>query len=365
MSDVRIRDVTKKFLGGFAAVNEISLDIPSGKFVVLVGPSGCGKTTLLRLIAGLEEATSGQIWIGDRDVTDVHPRERDIAMVFQSYALYPHMSVRRNMGFALEIKKVPADEIARRIQNASELLGIGKLLDRQPRQLSGGQRQRVALGRAIVRDPSVFLFDEPLSNLDAKLRASMRSELIKLHKRLGSTIVYVTHDQVEAMTMGQLVVVMKDGVIQQVGTPLEVYRNPTNVFVAEFIGSPAMNLIAAKTICKGPDMYAVVGGSHIPLNGKTHKLDGAQDGVTLGVRPEHLSLVDKGLPDLIRMSGTVEVVETLGSESLVEVAVEGVTLMARQMDEAMPAMGSEVQFHIESNNLFVFDGRTGANLRVS
>lgn len=251
MSDVRIRDITKKFLGGFTALDKVSLEIPSGKFVVLVGPSGCGKTTLLRLIAGLEEATSGEIWIGDRDVTDVHPRERDIAMVFQSYALYPHMSVRRNMGFALEIKKVPPDEIARRIQGASELLGIGKLLDRQPRQLSGGQRQRVALGRAIVRDPAVFLFDEPLSNLDAKLRASMRSELIKLHKRLGSTIVYVTHDQVEAMTMGQLVVVMKDGVIQQVGTPLEVYRNPKNVFVAEFIGSPAMNLVSAKTVRKG------------------------------------------------------------------------------------------------------------------
>ncbi len=282
MSDVRIRDITKKFLGGFTAVDKVSLDIPSGKFVVLVGPSGCGKTTLLRLIAGLEEANSGQIWIGDRDVTDVHPRERDIAMVFQSYALYPHMSVRRNMGFALEIKKVPADEIARRIQGASELLGIGKLLDRQPRQLSGGQRQRVALGRAIVRDPAVFLFDEPLSNLDAKLRASMRSELIKLHKRLGSTIVYVTHDQVEAMTMGQLVVVMKDGVIQQVGTPLEVYRNPKNVFVAEFIGSPAMNLVSAETIQKGEDIYAIVGDTHVPLNAKTHNLGGAPGGVHAG-----------------------------------------------------------------------------------
>jgi len=365
MSDVRIRDITKRFLGGFAAVNDVSLDIPSGKFVVLVGPSGCGKTTLLRLIAGLEEATSGQIWIGDRDVTDVHPRERDIAMVFQSYALYPHMSVRRNMGFALEIKKVPQDEIARRIDKASQLLGIEKLLDRQPRQLSGGQRQRVALGRAIVRDPAVFLFDEPLSNLDAKLRASMRSELIKLHKRLASTIVYVTHDQVEAMTMGQLVVVMKDGVIQQAGTPLDVYRNPRNIFVAEFIGSPAMNLVPAKTVSKAGETYAIVGDTHIPLNSKTHNLRGTQDGVTLGIRPEHLSLVDKGLPNQITMRGTVEVVETLGSESLVEVAVGNVTLLARQMDDAMPVTGSGAEFHVEPKNLFVFDPRSGENLRVN
>lgn len=365
MSDVRIRNVTKKFLGGFAAVNEVSLDIPSGKFVVLVGPSGCGKTTLLRLIAGLEEATSGEIWIGDRDVTDVHPRERDIAMVFQSYALYPHMSVRRNMGFALEIKKVPQDEIDRRIKNASELLGIEKLLDRQPRQLSGGQRQRVALGRAIVRDPAVFLFDEPLSNLDAKLRASMRSELIKLHKRLGSTIVYVTHDQVEAMTMGQLVVVMKDGVIQQAGTPLDVYRNPKNVFVAEFIGSPAMNLVPAKTLVKAGEAFAVIGDTQVPLDRKTHNLERIQDGVTLGIRPEHLSLVDKGVPNQIVMRGTVEVVETLGSESLVEVAVEGVTFLARQMDEVVPVTGSGAQFHVEPKNLFVFDRQSGENLRFN
>ena len=226
MAQVRIENIVKRF-GSVLAVNDVSLDIPDGAFVILVGPSGCGKTTLLRLLAGLEEASGGRLWIDEQDVTRVHPRERNIAMVFQSYALYPHMSVRRNMSFALELKKVARAEIDRRVEAAAEILSIGRLLDRQPKQLSGGQRQRVALGRAIVREPSVFLFDEPLSNLDAKLRTAMRGELIRLHKRLGTTIVYVTHDQVEAMTMGEMVVVMKDGVVQQSGSPMEIYRSPT------------------------------------------------------------------------------------------------------------------------------------------
>ena len=361
MSNVRIHDVSKRFLGGVVALDKVSLDIPDGKFVVLVGPSGCGKTTLLRLIAGLEEATSGRIHIGDRDVTNVHPRERAIAMVFQSYALYPHMSVRRNMEFALELKKIPKDEIARRIANASEILGIGKLLDRRPRQLSGGQRQRVALGRAIVREPSVFLFDEPLSNLDAKLRSSMRSELIKLHKRLGSTIVYVTHDQVEAMTMGQLVVVMKDGVIQQAGAPLELYRNPSNMFVAEFIGSPAMNLLPAKVTRSGGVAHAAIRDLLIPLDGIVAKRDEAAGDIVLGIRPEHLSLAAGATG--IRFDGTVEVVETLGAESIIEFGFAGTSLVARQMGDSAPVSGSSASFYLEPRNLFVFDSRSGKNLR--
>ncbi|HTN97798.1 MAG TPA: ATP-binding cassette domain-containing protein, partial [Nordella sp.] len=307
--------------------------------------------------------SSGRVHIGSRDVTYVHPRERDIAMVFQSYALYPHMSVRRNMEFALELKKVPPAEIAGRIDKASEILGIGKLLDRRPRQLSGGQRQRVALGRAMVREPAVFLFDEPLSNLDAKLRTSMRSELIKLHKRLGTTIVYVTHDQVEAMTMGQLVVVMKDGVIQQAGAPMELYRNPANVFVAEFIGSPAMNLLPAKVTTAGGLKCAAIGDHLIPLDRIVANKDEVPGEIVLGIRPEHLSIAEPAGKAGIRLGGTVEVVETLGAESIIEFGFEGSTLIARQMGDFAPTSGSGVSFHMDAANLFVFDAASGKNLR--
>ena len=241
MTDVRLQNLTKKF-GEVIAVNAINLAINSGELVVLVGPSGCGKTSSLRMIAGLEEVTSGQILIGERDVARVHAKDRNVAMVFQSYALYPHMTVAQNLGFALKLRKTPRDEIERRVHETASLLGIAEVLPRRPKTLSGGQQQRVALGRAIMRNPSVFLFDEPLSNLDAKLRTAMRAELIKLHHRLEATMIYVTHDQVEAMTMGDRIVVMNEGVIQQSGTPLEVYDDPDNAFVAGFIGSPAMNL---------------------------------------------------------------------------------------------------------------------------
>ena len=364
MAKVRIENIQKTF-GKTTAVKSVSLDIPDGKFVVLVGPSGCGKTTLLRLLAGLEESTGGSLFIGDKDVTRVHPRERDIAMVFHSYALYPHMNVRRNMSFALELMKKPREEIDKRIANASGILGLEGLLDRHPRQLSGGQRQRVALGRAIVREPEVFLFDEPLSNLDAKLRTSMRSELIKLHKRLGTTIVYVTHDQVEAMTMGQLVVVMKDGSVQQVGEPLEIYRNPKNVFVAEFIGSPSMNFVPARIDLSGTKEVAEADIGTIPLTGAIMaqaRSRGASE-VLLGMRPEHiLPLPPDGAGNGLRFDGTVEVVEPLGAETILELSCAGSLLRSRLPGDKGPSVGDRVSLHVDHGNILVFEKETGARL---
>jgi multiple sugar transport system ATP-binding protein len=365
MAQVRIENIVKRF-GSVLAVNDVSLDIPDGAFVILVGPSGCGKTTLLRLLAGLEEASGGRLWIDEQDVTRVHPRERNIAMVFQSYALYPHMSVRRNMSFALELKKVARAEIDRRVEAAAEILSIGSLLDRQPKQLSGGQRQRVALGRAIVREPSVFLFDEPLSNLDAKLRTAMRGELIRLHKRLGTTIVYVTHDQVEAMTMGEMVVVMKDGVVQQSGSPMEIYRSPDNIFVAEFIGSPAMNFIAGridvpKQSAIGDDnvIEIPVGDSILRTIGKA-----ARPEVVIGIRPEHLTVAspsDSGRHAL-RIECTVEVVEPLGAETMVEVNCRGKRLLSRIKGDTLPTVGEKLILYADRDRFFYFDKETGRRL---
>jgi len=363
MAGLKIDKITKKFSGAVTAVDNVSLEIPDGKFVILVGPSGCGKTTLLRLIAGLESATGGRLMIGDRDVTRARPRDRDIAMVFQSYALYPHMSVRRNMSFALELKGFPRQEIDSRIDKASQILGIGGLLERQPKQLSGGQRQRVALGRAIVREPSVFLFDEPLSNLDAKLRTAMRSELIKLHNRLKTTIVYVTHDQVEAMTMGQLVVVMKDGIVQQSGEPLEIYRNPANRFVAEFIGSPAMNFVPAVLQSRGEQMAAVTQGFTIMLpNGREAGEEGRK--VHLGVRPEQLRLVTgpEEPAETTLIDGVVEVVEPLGAETIVEVSTPAGNLIARVGGEPLPVVGASVKLSADPKRFFVFDAISGKRL---
>ena len=248
MAQVTLRNLVKKFSEEVVAVNNVNLEIEDKEFVVLVGPSGCGKTTTLRMVAGLEEISAGEIYIGDRLVNDVPPKDRNIAMVFQNYALYPHMTVYKNMAFSLKLRRTPRDEIARRVKTAADILGIGDLLERKPKELSGGQRQRVAVGRAIVRQPEVFLFDEPLSNLDAKLRVNMRAELIKLHDRLDATMLYVTHDQVEAMTMGDRIVVMRNGFIQQVGPPMEVYNQPQNQFVAGFIGSPPMNFLEARLV---------------------------------------------------------------------------------------------------------------------
>src|SRR5437016_2121365 len=264
MAGVTLRNLTKTFKS-VVAVDNVSLEIKDKEFLVLVGPSGCGKTTALRMVAGLEEATSGEILIGDRLVNDVSPKDRNIAMVFQNYALYPHMTVYKNMAFSLKLRRTPKGEIERRVKAAADILGIGDLLDRKPKQLSGGQRQRVAVGRAIVRQPEVFLFDEPLSNLDAKLRVNMRAELIKLHERLDATMIYVTHDQVEAMTMGDRIVVMRNGFIQQVGPPMEVYNQPQNQFVAGFIGSPPMNFLDARLVTDNGGVAVDLQGMRLPL----------------------------------------------------------------------------------------------------
>ena len=354
MAAIRIDDVRKQF-GKVATVAGVSLDIPDGSFVILVGPSGCGKTTLLRLLAGLEEVTSGSIFIGEREVTNVVARNRDIAMVFQSYALYPHMSVLRNLSFALELRKLPAAEIERRVNVVAEILGIEELLERRPKQLSGGQRQRVALGRAIVREPAAFLFDEPLSNLDAKLRTSMRGELIKLHKRLEATIVYVTHDQVEAMTMGELVVVMKDGVIQQQGEPLEIYNDPVNIFVAEFIGSPSMNFFDG-IVNRDNGMAVASNGLKIELP------SGSANGpIVFGLRPEHLQTDSQ--PGLQAIDGTVEVVEPLGAETILEISVRDTTLLARIKGELLPAIGSAMRFYVDPNRIYLFRKEDGTRIR--
>src|SRR5512142_1941365 len=291
MSSVQIRDVRKSF-GGFEVLHGVSIPIEDGQFVVLVGPSGCGKSTLLRMLAGLENITSGTISIGDRVVNNVQPKERDIAMVFQNYALYPHMTVGENMGFSLKLRNAGSDEINKRVKRAAEILALTPLLERYPRQLSGGQRQRVAMGRAIVRDPQVFLFDEPLSNLDAKLRVAMRTEIKELHQRLKTTTVYVTHDQIEAMTMADKIVVMHDGRVEQIGTPLELYDRPANLFVAGFIGSPAMNFLRGVYRKDGATASVMLpGGARLPAP-TTAAADGID--VVYGVRPENLALAADG-----------------------------------------------------------------------
>jgi multiple sugar transport system ATP-binding protein len=308
MSAVGISAVSKVFSGGVTAVDDVTLGIGDGEFMVLVGPSGCGKTTLMRMIAGLESVTQGAITIGERDVTYLPPRDRDIAMVFQSYALYPHMTVRKNLAYSLIVRKTAKAEIARRVGEASRMLGLDDLLDRRPAALSGGQRQRVAMGRAIVREPQAFLMDEPLSNLDARLRVSMRSELARLHERLGVTTVYVTHDQVEAMTLGQRVAVMRAGRIQQVDTPAELYSNPANLFVAAFMGSPSMNLVEA-TVAGGRLRFA---GFDLPL--PAHRRPSREGRVIVGIRPQEFEDLEYSQPDLPQITVTASVLELLGTE---------------------------------------------------
>jgi multiple sugar transport system ATP-binding protein len=327
VAEIVLDNVSKVFSGGVIAVDGVSLTIDSGEFLVLVGPSGCGKSTLLRMIAGLEEATSGTISIGEREVTNLAPRSRDIAMVFQNYALYPHMTVRQNLGYGLKVRKTPKREIAERVARAAELLGLDELLDRRPAALSGGQRQRVAMGRAIVREPKAFLMDEPLSNLDAKLRVSMRAQLAALHGRLATTTIYVTHDQIEAMTLGQRVAVMRDGRIQQADTPQELYARPANLFVAAFIGSPAMNLVEAEI--ERDRLH--FGGHVIPLPATQTPANGR---VIAGIRPEAFEDAAFAEPSLPQIDVKVEVVEELGADTHVLFSVAAPRVEASEVRAA-------------------------------
>src|SRR5215471_1993825 len=346
MASVDIKDVRKSF-GPVEVLHGVSVPIEDGEFVVLVGPSGCGKSTLLRLLAGLEGITSGTIAIGGRIVNSVHPKERDIAMVFQNYALYPHMTVAENMGFSLRLRGEPKAGIASRVNRAADILGLGQLLDRYPRQLSGGQRQRVAMGRAIVRDPQVFLFDEPLSNLDAKLRVAMRIEIKELHQRLKTTTVYVTHDQIEAMTMADRIVVMHDGLVEQIGAPLELYDRPRNLFVAGFIGSPAMNLIKGAIRANGRLEFEGAGGLRLPLTAAPERSDGRP--VIYGVRPEHFAIAEDGT------EARVQVVEPTGSELqvVVKLGEEDVIAVFRERHNFKP--GDKIRLKPDPRLAHLFD----------
>lgn len=358
MAKVKLEHVWKRF-GKVVAVKDFNLETEDGEFVVFVGPSGCGKTTTLRMIAGLEEISEGRIYIGDRLVNDVPPKDRDIAMVFQNYALYPHMNVYENMAFGLRLRRYPKDEIDRRVKEAARILKIEHLLNRKPRELSGGQRQRVAMGRAIVREPKVFLMDEPLSNLDAKLRVEMRAEIAKLQRRLGVTTIYVTHDQVEAMTLGHRIVVMKDGEIQQVDTPLNLYDFPANRFVAGFIGSPSMNFIRAQVEVQGEKVYLVAPGFRVRTNPVLAQAVRPYAGkeVWMGIRPEHLGL--KGYTAIPEeenvLRGEVEVAEPLGAETEIHVSVDGTVLVAKVDGHAPVKPGDRVELLADTSRLHAFD----------
>jgi multiple sugar transport system ATP-binding protein len=354
MAEVILKHLDKKYPNGFHAVRDVNLHIADGEFVVLVGPSGCGKSTTLRMVAGLEEATGGEIFIGDRLVNNIAPGERDIAMVFQNYALYPHMSVYQNMAFGLKMRRTPKQEIDRRVREAAEILSIESMLDRRPRELSGGQRQRVALGRAIVREPKVFLFDEPLSNLDAKLRVQMRAEIARLHTRLKTTIIYVTHDQVEAMTLGDRIVLMNHGVIQQVDSPMEIYRQPANQFVASFIGSPAMNFIPGH-IRAGLFLISANGGGPTAVV-ETRADDGP---AVLGVRPEDMvvAATDANLGTV-----TLDVVEHMGHETIAHFALAGGEHVARLAADAHVGPGDELNLSIRPGAHHLFSADDGSRL---
>jgi multiple sugar transport system ATP-binding protein len=354
MASVTFDHVWKRY-GEVVAVQDLNLEIQDGEFLVLVGPSGCGKTTSLRMIAGLETVTEGQVRIGDRVVNDLEPRDRDIAMVFQSYALYPHMSVRDNLAFGLKLRKIPKDEINRRVEEAARMTELANLLDRKPKELSGGQRQRVALGRAIVREPAVFLMDEPLSNLDAKLRVQTRAEISRLHQRLGTTTVYVTHDQVEAMTMGDRIAVMSEGLLQQVGTPQELYEHPTNRFVAGFIGSPSMNFVDAVVTQQDGGLVARLGDTAAArLPAGVSLPTGADGNVTLGFRPEHLSPEANGAQTATIRVRT-DVVEFLGNEELLHVTAEDRRLLALVDASMRVKPGDVLDLHVPLQHLHVFD----------
>ena len=362
MAEVRFENVTKSF-GEVTVIPKLDLVIPDTQFVVLVGPSGCGKSTTLRLIAGLEDISSGDLFIGERKVNDVLPRDRDIAMVFQSYALYPHMSVWENLAFGLTLRKIDKKEIQKRVEEVSQILGLDKLLKRRPKDLSGGQRQRVAMGRAIVRRPSVFLFDEPLSNLDAKLRSEMRREIAKLHRRLGTTIVYVTHDQVEAMTLADCVVAMKDGIVQQMGDPLELYRNPANLFVAGFIGTPQMNFIEGEIQGQRSDTKVVSSGMSISVPSRFHRRE--TDEVMVGIRPSDLVVHPDPAEDMGTIKATVEVREPMGAEVFLTLDSEVGPLQARVENHHAVDVGDNLVFGVPADKMHLFHKESGESLLLS
>ncbi|MDR0197870.1 MAG: sn-glycerol-3-phosphate ABC transporter ATP-binding protein UgpC [Oscillospiraceae bacterium] len=371
MASLSLRGIYKRYPGGVVAVSDFTMNIKDKEFIILVGPSGCGKSTTLRMIAGLEEISEGELFIGDRLVNDVAPKDRDIAMVFQNYALYPHMTVFENMAFGLKLRKVPKDQIKKLVDEAAKILDIAHLLDRKPKALSGGQRQRVALGRAIVRDPQVFLLDEPLSNLDAKLRAQMRTELAKLHKKLGTTFIYVTHDQIEAMTMGDRIVVMKDGYIQQIDSPINLYTNPVNKFVAGFIGSPQMNFIDAKLLMlnnkytvefgsedtkttRGRKFYVEIPQSKSDIEALRYYVDKE---VILGVRPENIHdeemFISNAKTGIIE--ATVDVTEMMGAETYLYLTCENIPLTVRVSSRSTARPQDVVRLAINPNNIHLFD----------
>jgi multiple sugar transport system ATP-binding protein len=373
MASVTLKEIVKVYGKDVVAVHDFNLEIADKEFIVLVGPSGCGKSTTLRMIAGLEDISAGEICIDDIPVNNVAPKDRDIAMVFQNYALYPHMSVRDNMAFALKLRKLPKDEINRKVEEASELLGITSLLSRKPKALSGGQRQRVAIGRAIVRNPKVFLMDEPLSNLDAKLRNQMRAELIKLRKRINTTFVYVTHDQTEAMTLGDRIVIMSDGHIQQIGTPNEVFANPGNKFVAGFIGSPQMNFFQGKLLCADGQYRIKTAGIELTLTEAQHEKMKRSDlnpqperDVEIGVRPEHFRIKTAADPDVIK--GISEIAEMMGSEVYIHIPTFGTDAVIKANLGDLPedfnfeaGASNTIYFTFPPRRMQIFDPETGEN----
>ena len=364
MASLSLKNIYKVYPNGFNAVKDFNLEIEDKEFIIFVGPSGCGKSTTLRMIAGLEDISSGELWIGDKLVNDVEPKDRDIAMVFQNYALYPHMSVYDNMAFGLKLRKVPKEKIDKAVHEAAKILDIEHLLDRKPKALSGGQRQRVAMGRAIVREPKVFLMDEPLSNLDAKLRVQMRVEISKLHQRLQTTIIYVTHDQTEAMTLGTRIVVMKDGIIQQVDTPQNLYDKPCNLFVAGFMGMPPMNFIDCKVVKSGADVLLMFGSHSIKVpDSKAERLialDAIDKEVVLGIRPEdiHDSQMFIEASPSVPMTSTVKVYELLGAEVFLYFDVNGTQVTARVDPRTNSKTGDTIKFAFDMEKSHFFDKET-------
>ena len=369
MAEVILKNICKSYDNGFNAVKSVNIDIEDKEFVVLVGPSGCGKSTTLRMIAGLEDISSGELYIGDKLVNDVDPKDRDIAMVFQNYALYPHLSVYDNMAFALKLRKMPKDEIDKKVQEAAKILDLSHLLDRKPKALSGGQRQRVALGRAIVRNPKVFLMDEPLSNLDAKLRTAMRTEITKLHKSLGTTFIYVTHDQVEAMTMADRIVVMKDGVVQQIDTPQDIYDTPNNMFVAGFIGAPQMNFIDVQLVEKDGEIYAQNDALSIKLNSgdcgclKSNGYIGKE--VVLGIRPEDIHIEDIFVDNSLdsTFEANVELGELMGAEIYAYLKAGNHNITARFDGRYKLNIGDKLKLAMDKHRIHIFDKETQVAIR--